>query len=141
MRRVVDAAGSPQSATARTMAASAIIALLMAAIGTYGVMAYTVAQRTHEIGVRVALGAQTADVVRLVLRQASLLVGLGLVLGVGGALAMGVGLKAVLFETNPADPLTIALTALTLAAIAALATWLPARRAARVDPMVALRHD
>ena len=141
MRRVVDAAGSPQSATARTMAASAVIALLMAAIGTYGVMAYTVAQRTHEIGVRFALGAQTADVVRLVLRQASLLVGLGLALGVVGALAMGVGLKKVLFETNPADPLTIALTALTLAAIAALATWLPARRAARVDPMVALRHD
>jgi putative ABC transport system permease protein len=126
------------------MTAAALIALLMAAIGTYGVMAYTVAQRTHEIGVRVALGAQAADVVRLVLRQASLLVGVGLVLGVGGALAMGVGLRVVLYETNPADPRTIALTALTLAAIAAiaaLATWLPARRAARVDPMVALRSE
>ena len=123
------------------LGAAAFIALLMAAVGTYGVMAYTVAQRTHAIGVRVALGARTTDVTGLVLRQASLLVGVGLVIGVGGALAMGVGLRAVLFETNPADPLAIALTALTLALIAALATWLPARRAARIDPVVALRSE
>ena len=141
MRDVVASVGSPQTASAQMMATAALIALLMAAIGTYGVMAYTVAQRTHEIGVRVALGARARDVVRLVLRQASGVVGLGLLLGIAAALGMGVALKAVLFETSAADPWMILGTALALAGVAGVATWVPAVRAARVEPMVALRAE
>ncbi len=117
------------------------LALLLAAIGTYGVMSYVVSQRTNEIGIRVALGAQRADVMRLVLRQGTILVGaglgLGLLLAIGGARLM----RDLLFGVAPFDAFTYAGVAVVLAGISLLACYIPARRAMRVDPMVALRYE
>jgi putative ABC transport system permease protein len=141
MRRVVLSALSPQSATAETLAAAALVALLMASVGIYGVMAYSVTQRTQEIGVRVALGATAAGVVRLVLGQALVLAGIGIAIGVAGALALSRGLQAILVDARATDPLTIGAVALGLAAIAAVASWMPALRATKVDPMEALRSE
>jgi putative ABC transport system permease protein len=117
------------------------IALLLAAIGLYGVLAFTVAQRRREIGIRMALGAQRADVLWLVLRQGMAMAMAGVVIGLLGALALARFLGSLLFEIKPSDPVTFAIVPLVLAATALLACWLPARRAARVDPMVALRSE
>ncbi len=117
------------------------IALLLAVIGLYGVMSYAVSQRTHEIGIRMAVGAQPGDVLRLFLRQGIALVGIGLALGLGGALALTRVLTSLLFDVRETDPLTFASVALLLAGVALLACWIPARRAAKVDPMIALRHE
>jgi putative ABC transport system permease protein len=116
-------------------------ALLLASLGIYGVVSYTVAQRTNEIGIRVALGAHTAAVYRMVLRQGLTPVVLGLVAGVAGALALGRLLTSLLFEVSPADPLTIGAVIAALASVAAFACTVPALRAARVDPMSALRYE
>jgi predicted permease len=118
-----------------------LLALALVSIGLYGVMSYTVARRTHEIGIRMALGAQSANVLRMVMGESLLLVLIGLAIGLAGALATTRLIAGMLFELTPNDPLTIALATLLLLAVAALAGWLPARRAARVDPMVALRHE
>ncbi len=115
------------------------IAMVLAAIGVYGVMAYGVTQRTHEIGVRMALGARQADVLRLVVRQALLLTVVGLVIGILGALAVTGSMSGLLYGITATDPMTYISISLGLAAVAALASYLPARRATRVDPMVALR--
>jgi putative ABC transport system permease protein len=117
------------------------LALLLAAIGIYGVIAYSVAQRTHEIGLRVALGAGRGDVIGLVLGQGMLLAGLGIGIGIAGALALTRLLEAYLYQVNPTDPIAFAATTLLLAGVAMLACGIPARRATRVDPMVALRNE
>ncbi len=118
------------------------LALLLAAVGLYAVMANSVAQRTHELGVRMALGAQPRDVVRLVVRQGLVLVGIGVVLGIAGALALTRLMTAVLSDqVSPTDPATFAGVTLLLVAIGLLATYIPARRATRIDPMVALRQE
>lgn len=117
----------------------ALFALLLAAIGIYGVTAYTVSQRTHEIGVRMALGARAADVVLLVQRRALALVGAGLAIGLLSGAALSQVMSRVLFEVTAGDPATFAAVPLVLAAVALVAGFLPARRAARVDPLVALR--
>jgi predicted permease len=119
----------------------AMLALLLACIGLYGVMSYDVARRTHEIGIRMALGAQKRDVVRLVMRETMLLVAIGVIIGLGASLATTRLIASLLYGLTPNDPLTIALAGLLLLMVAALAGYLPARRAARVDPMVALRHE
>jgi ABC-type antimicrobial peptide transport system permease subunit len=118
-----------------------LLALLLACIGLYGVMSYGVARRTNEIGIRMALGARGRSVLWLVLREALLLVGIGLVVGVLASLALTRTAASLLYELKPNDPLTITLAALLLATVAALAGYLPARRAARVDPMIALREE
>ena len=141
MRRVIASALSPQSATAQTLAVAAVIALLLACIGLYGVMAYSVSQRTQEIGVRVALGASSGGVVRLVLRQALLLTLVGVLLGAAGSLALSRGLQAILVGSRAGDPVILALVACLLGAVAAAASTVPALRAARVDPMEALRSE
>ncbi len=118
-----------------------LLALLLACVGLYGVMSYDVARRTHEIGVRMALGAQRRDVVGLVLRETMLLVVIGVITGLSAALATTRLITSLLYGLTPNDPLTIGLASLLLLAVAALAGYLPARRAARVDPMEALRHE
>ncbi len=116
-------------------------ALVLAAVGIYGVVAWNVTQRTREIGIRLALGAERAAVLRLVILQSMRVVGLGLLLGLGGALATTRLLQSQLANLSAFDPLTFAAVVAVLAAAALLACWLPARRAARVDPIVALRTD
>ena len=118
-----------------------LFALLLACIGLYGVMSYAVARRTSEIGVRMALGAQRGDIIRLVMREVMMLVTAGMILGLGAALAATRLVTSLLFGLQPGDPTTIALAALLMLAVAALAGYLPARRASRVDPMVAMRCE
>ncbi len=117
------------------------IALVLSAAGLYGVISYLVAQRTREIGVRIALGAQTRDVIGLVMGQGARLTAVGIALGLLGALAFTRVLASLLYGVSARDPLTFAGIAALLAAVALLATWLPARRAARVDPMSAIRNE
>jgi predicted permease len=118
-----------------------LLALALVCIGLYGVMSYTVTRRTHEIGVRMALGAQSGDVLRMVLRESLLLVLAGTLIGLAAAWAATRLIARMLFGLTPTDPLTLALASLLLLAVAALASWLPAHRAARVDPLTALREE
>ena len=123
------------------LGAFALLALALAVVGIYGVISCSVEQRTHEFGVRMALGARSIDVVKLVLRQGGLLLLMGIAFGIAGALATTRLLASLLFEVSATDPTTIILISLFLTIIALLACWIPARRATRVDPVVALRQD
>ena len=132
---------SPQRLTSEMMAAFAIVALLLAAIGIHGVMSYTVAQRTHEIGVRTALGAQSGDILRGVLGGAMRFVLIGIALGIAGAVVMTRTLAHLLTQLSPNDPAALGAAVAVLAAAAFAGSYLPARRATRVDPAIALRRD
>jgi len=137
---VTDSAGE-QIALAKLSSFFAALALLLACIGLYGVMSYTVAGRTREIGVRMALGAQRMDVMRLVLREAMVLVVLGLAIGIPLSLASTRLLHSYLFELKGTDPATLLIVVLVLGIVASFAAFIPARRAAGVDPNVALRYE
>ena len=141
MESLVSASVAERRLNMWLMGAFAALAAVLAGIGIYGLMSYTVAQRTHEIGIRMALGAGREDVFRLVLGNAGRLAALGLVIGLGGALALSRLLRSVLFGVRSTDPLTFVGVALILAVVALLASYIPARRATRVDPMVALRYE
>jgi predicted permease len=138
---LVNDSASDQIALAKLSTFFAGLALLLACIGLYGVMSYTVSGRTREIGLRMALGAQRGDVLRLILNEALLLLGVGIMLGVPVSLASSRVLRTFLFEVKSTDPLSMGAVVLMLAIVAALAGFVPARRAAKVDPMVALRYE
>ncbi|HJQ25120.1 MAG TPA: ABC transporter permease [Blastocatellia bacterium] len=126
---------------ARLAAFFGLLALLLACVGLYGVLSYSVVRRTNEIGIRMALGAESRDVLWLVLREAMMLVVIGVAIGLAASLALSQTASSLLFNLKPNDPLTLTLATVLLLAVAALSGYLPARRAARVDPMVALRYE
>jgi putative ABC transport system permease protein len=119
----------------------AALAIALAMIGVYGVVSYSVSQRINEIGIRVALGARSSDVFRLVLREALTLSAVALPIGLLTSLALGRVLQSLLFEVTPTDPATLATVACLVLAVSVLAAALPARRATRVDPLSALRYE
>ena len=118
-----------------------VAALLLAAIGLYAVMAFSVSRRAREVGVRIALGARTSDVLRLVLRQGLIQLALGTTLGLGLGALVSQGVAGLLFEVQPRDPTTFAAVVALLTATGLLACYIPARRAARVDPLSAMRAE
>jgi predicted lysophospholipase L1 biosynthesis ABC-type transport system permease subunit len=125
----------------RLLASFAVVALLLAAVGIYGVMAYSVSQRTQEIGIRMALGAQRLDVLGLIVKQGAVLTLVGIGIGVAAAFGLTRWMTSQLFGVSATDPATFAGTALLIAGVSLLACWIPAWRAAGVDPTVALRHE
>jgi putative ABC transport system permease protein len=141
MNEVIADAMQETTIQAFLLGSFAALALILAAVGLYGVMAYLVTQRTHEIGIRMALGAQQSDVLRLVLAHGGKLIALGLAIGIVAALAVTRLLSSVLFGVSARDPLTFVAVPVILAIVALAACYIPARRAARVEPVAALRHE
>jgi putative ABC transport system permease protein len=141
MEEVVSRSVAWRETPMRLLTGFAFVGLLLAGIGVYGVLAYYVSQRTRELGIRVALGASKSSIVRLVLRQSAIPVAIGLALGIAGSLASGRLLNDLLYEVKPGDPAVIVAIAGLLLFVALLSSWLPARRAATVDPLPALREE
>jgi putative ABC transport system permease protein len=141
MQAVIDERSSPKKVMSWMMGIFAVIALILAAVGLYAVMSYIVAQRTHEIGIRLALGAGAGDVFKLVVGQGLILTLVGLTLGLAGAFALTRAMAQILYGVSATDPITFLGISLLLGAVALLACYIPARRATRVDPMVALRNE
>lgn len=141
MEQHVAGAMSGQRIAAQASTVFGALALLLACAGIYGVLSYTTSRRMHEIGLRVALGAQPGDIARMIGRQGLVMVGAGLIVGLGAAMAASKALEEMLFGVKPTDPVTYAGIAALFLAVAVLACWAPARRAMRVDPVVALRHE
>ena len=131
----------PQRAGASLLGLFGVLGLALAALGTYGVMAYAARRRAHEIGVRMALGAHSSDIVRMVVRQGMTLAALGGVVGLGIAAALSRLLGFLLFGIEPLDPVAFAAAAAVVAAVTLLANWLPARRSAAVSPISVLKGD
>jgi len=141
MQNVVrDSVGS-RSFTTLLLTAFAMLALALAAVGIIGVVSYSVAQRTHEIGIRMALGARTADVLKLMLSGSMTWVAVGVCVGIAGALGLTRLLGTLLYDVKPSNPIVLGTVSLLLASVGLLASYIPARRAAKVDPMVALRYE
>ncbi len=141
MEQTIDEAVFTERMLAVLSAAFGLLATLLAAVGLYGLMSYTVARRTREIGIRIALGAERRTVVWLVLREVAVLTGIGVLIGIPAALALSRVVSSQLFGLSPTDPLTLVAAATTLTLVGALAGYLPARRAAAVEPVRALRYE
>ncbi|HZN02767.1 MAG TPA: FtsX-like permease family protein, partial [Candidatus Polarisedimenticolia bacterium] len=141
MEELLGGTTSPRRFTMTLLALFAVAALLLSGVGLFGLMAFLVAQRTRDIGVRLALGARRRDILGLVVGRAMLLTSIGVAAGLAGALALAGAIRSMLYGVGARDPLTLAATALLLGLVALLACWIPARRAARIDPMVALRCE
>jgi predicted lysophospholipase L1 biosynthesis ABC-type transport system permease subunit len=137
----VNAVYRPVLLTSSVLTCSGVIALFLSLIGLYGVLAFAVSQRTREIGIRMALGAQTADVLKLVVGQGLRLAFSGVAIGLLASLAATRLMKSLLYGVSATDPLTFVMIPLLLVGVALLACWIPARRAAKVDPMVSLRCE
>jgi putative ABC transport system permease protein len=131
----------PARMAANVLGSFGVLALVLAAIGIYGVMSYVVAGRTREIGLRMALGAQLRQVRQLILRQGMMLAGIGLILGLAVVFVLARFLTSMLYGVSPSDPVTFVGISFLLAMVALLACYLPARRAARIDPMIAIREE
>jgi putative ABC transport system permease protein len=132
---------APRRSNAILLGAFAAVALVLASVGVYGVIAYSVTQRVREIGIRIALGAESGDVIKLIVGRGLALVSVGIVLGLAGALALTRVMSSLLYGVRATDALTFALVTFLLIGVSLLASYIPARRAARVDPMVALRNE
>ena len=141
LQDIVDRASDQMSFTMILLAIAATVALLLGAIGIYGVISYIVAQRTGEIGVRLAMGAEPRTVARMILRQGGLVTLLGIVAGLIAALAGSQLIRSLLYGVSPRDPIVFSLTTVALLVVALLACWLPARRASRLSPLQALRTE
>ena len=141
MEQTVDEALFNERMLALLSGSFGLLATVLAAIGLYGVMSYTVSRRTREIGIRIALGAERGTVIWMVLKEVALLTLVGIGLGVPAALGLSQLVRSQLFGISPADPLTIGVAAVTLALVALLAGYIPARRASRVQPVLALRYE
>jgi putative ABC transport system permease protein len=141
MQDVVDGSVGSRRFPMILLAVFSVLALALASVGIAGVVSYAVAQRTHEIGIRMALGASPVDVLKLIGGQSGIWVLAGLVIGIAGALGVTRMLVGLLYEVRPADPLVLGAVSLVLAVVAFCACYLPARRAMDVDPMVTLRHE
>ena len=131
----------PARMAANVLGSFGLLALVLAAIGIYGVMSYVVAGRTREIGLRMALGAQLHQVRQLILRQGMMLAGIGLILGLAVVFVLARFLTSMLYGVSPSDPVTFLGITFLLGMVALLACYLPARRAARIDPMIAIREE
>jgi ABC-type antimicrobial peptide transport system permease subunit len=141
MEQQLDAALVSERALGTLSTAFGLLALLLTSVGLYGVMSYGVARRTHEVGIRVALGARRDQVVGMILREVMFMAGPGILIGVAIAIGLTRYIRALLYGVQPIDPATIAGAVFLMIFVALLAGWIPARRASRLDPMVALRHE
>jgi hypothetical protein len=141
MQQIAAASISGSRTQAWTIGSFAIVGLILAALGVYGVVSYSVAQRTREMGIRTALGAQPGDLLRMTLRGGMILVGSGLALGLVGSLALTRVIRLLVYAVTPTDPVTYVAVSVLLLAVALVAAYIPARRASRVDPMAALRWE
>jgi putative ABC transport system permease protein len=141
MDQVIRKSTTPRRFSLFLLGGFASLALILSAIGIYGVIAYSVVRRVHEMGIRIALGAQHRDVLRLVIGQGMLLLAVGMIIGTLGALALTRALASFLYGIRPTDPVTFVAVVAILAGVAFLACYIPARRATRVDPMIALRYE
>jgi ABC-type antimicrobial peptide transport system permease subunit len=139
VRQIKDQSVSPRRLNAALVSSFGILAVIIAAVGIAGVLAFSVSARTNEIGIRMSLGADRGRVQRMILREGGVLLAIGLVLGVGGAFFAARGIRGLLFGVAPDDPLTLIGVAVVMAAIGIVACWIPARRAARIDPAITMR--
>ena len=141
MEELVSRAVAPQRFNLFLMGMFAALGFLLAALGIYGVQAYSVSQRTNEIGLRMALGAQSRDVLKLIMKQGMRLAVVGMVIGLIASFALTRVIKSLLFNVSTTDVLTFIVVSLVFTSVALLACWIPARRATKVDPLVALRYE
>ena len=141
VKELMDQSVTQEKLVAKLSAVFGALAMMLAAIGLYGVMSYAVARRTNEIGIRMALGARSGNVARMILGEVSVLIVAGAVAGIGGAWASTRLVKSLLFGLTALDPLTFAGAAAVLALVGIVAGYIPARRASKIDPMVALRYE